>query len=136
METRIKSHCDSLDDLTFQNSMITCGQVGTFYSSTHFYSNTMTLRYSGHGQIQREGQGVRTPLEKSQKYRVSWQYWSRSPEKSQSYQTCIQFLAIIGTPAKRHSMAFRWWANDDPLKVIFWSLPPFINYKMSELDPL
>ena len=29
------------------------------------------------------------PPEKSQKYRVSLQYWSRSPEKSQSYQASI-----------------------------------------------
>ena len=27
-----------------------------------------------------EGQGVRNPPEKSQKYRVSYQYWSGSPE--------------------------------------------------------
>ena len=37
--------------------------------------------------------------EKSQKIRVSKQYWSRSPEKSQSYQASIQCWVIIGPPA-------------------------------------
>ena len=45
------------------------------------------------------GKEVRTPPEK---YRVSLQYWSGSPEKSQSYQARIQCWAIIGTPAKCH----------------------------------
>ena len=44
--------------------------------------------------IQRRGQGVRTPSEKSQKYRVSQQYWSGSPGKSQSCQSSIQCWAI------------------------------------------
>ena len=41
-----------------------------------------------HQRIQRGGggQGVQTPLpEKSQKHRISLQYWSGSPEESQSY---------------------------------------------------
>ena len=42
------------------------------------------------------------PSGKTQKYRLSKQYWSGSPEKSQSYQASIQCWAIIGTPAKRH----------------------------------
>ena len=41
------------------------------------------------------------------------QYWSRSPEKSQSCQASIQCWAIIGPPAKRHlngvSLAGRLW---------------------------
>ena len=48
------------------------------------------------------GQGVPTHPVKSQKYRVSQEYWSGSPEKPQSYQASIQFWAIIGTPAKHH----------------------------------
>ena len=46
------------------------------------------------------GTGGPDPTEKSQKYnyRVSWQYWSGSPETSLSYQTSIQFWAIIGPP--------------------------------------
>ena len=38
------------------------------------------------------GQEVSTPPEKSQKYRVSLQYWAGSPKKSQSYQASIQPL--------------------------------------------
>ena len=58
-----------------------------------FYVNSRGT--SGHGRIQRGGQGFRNPPEKSQKYRVSLQYWSGSPEKSQSYQASIQCWAII-----------------------------------------
>ena len=47
------------------------------------------------------GKGVQTP-ENSPKYRVSEQYWSGSPEKSQSYQASIQCWDIIGPSAKRH----------------------------------
>ena len=54
-----------------------------------------------HARIQRGDRGP-DPTEKSQNYRVSLQYWSGSPEKSQSYQASIPRSAIIGTPAKRH----------------------------------
>ena len=49
------------------------------------------------------GQGVRTPHppEKSQKYRVPYQYWSGSPLKPHSYQASIKCWATIGPPAKR-----------------------------------
>ena len=43
--------------------------------------------------------GPDPPPEKSQKIRISKQYWSRSPENSQSYQASIQCWAIIGPPA-------------------------------------
>ena len=43
-----------------------------------------------HVRIQSGEQGSGPPLKKSQKYRVSWQYCSRSPEKSQSYQASNQ----------------------------------------------
>ena len=45
-------------------------------------------------------------LKKLQKYSVSKQYWSESPEKSQSYQASIQYWVIIGPPAKRHLWRF------------------------------
>ena len=47
------------------------------------------------------GQGVQIPR-KFTKYRVSEQYWSGSPEKSQNYQASIQCWGIIGPPANRH----------------------------------
>ena len=63
----------------------------------------------------------------------------RIPYKSQRYQASIQWWAIIGMPAKRHSngvsLAGRWW----PILVAFqYSLHP-INWKkktLSVLDPL
>ena len=39
-------------------------------------------------------QGVRTPPEKSQKYRVSKQYWSGSPDKLQSYQATMSAFKV------------------------------------------
>ena len=49
------------------------------------------------------------PPEKSQKIRVSKQYWPRSPEKSQSYQASIQCWAIIGPPAFGITYWIRAW---------------------------
>ena len=46
------------------------------------------------------------------------------PLKNHSYQASIQCLAIIGTPAKRHLMAFRWRADGCPLIVILGSCLP------------
>ena len=75
--------------------------------------------------IQRGGGGeqdVPIPPEKSQKYRVFYQYMSRSHEKSQSYEASIQCWAIIGTPAKHYLKAFCWRTDDSPAY-------PFINLK-------
>ena len=48
------------------------------------------------------GTGGPDPPGKITKYRVSEQYWSGSPEKSQGNQANIQCWAINGTLAKRH----------------------------------
>ena len=58
------------------------------------------------------GQWVRTPPPpplKNHKNRVSKQYWSRYPEKSQSYQASIQCWAIIGPPASDITFWIRAW---------------------------
>ena len=62
--------------------------------------------------IQRwRGQGAGSP-EKSQSYRVSKQYWSRSSEQTQSYQASIQCWAIISPPVGRLMMArFKWYLD-------------------------
>ena len=71
----------------------------------------------------RGGQGVRTPL-KIAKNRIFYQYRSGSPEQSQSYQASIQCWAVIGTPAKRHLMAFSWRVDDArPAYSGTWILP-------------
>ena len=44
--------------------------------------------------------------------------------KNRGYQASIQCWAIIGTPAKRHLMAFRWRADDGPLIVVLGSAIP------------
>ena len=89
-----------------------------------------------HGRIQRggwgKGSGPPPPLKHHKKYRVSLQYWSGSPEKSQSFQ------ASICPPSKR------WWADDDPFKAVYGSsIPPSTKKKkkkkkktLSNLDPL
>ena len=55
------------------------------------------------------GQGVRTPLKNHKKLGFLKQYWSRSHEKSQSYQASIQCLAIIGPPASGITFWIRAW---------------------------
>ena len=75
------------------------------YVSAGFGKVLLALILGCHGRIQRWDRGSGPPpppLRKSQKIRVSKQYWSRSPEKSQSYQASIQCWAIISPPAKRH----------------------------------
>ena len=46
------------------------------------------------------------------------------PLRNHCYQASIQCWAIIGTPAKRHLMAFRWQADDVPLIVVLGSSLP------------
>ena len=83
-----------------------------------------------------EGTGSPDPAGKSQSYRVSQQYLdSGSPRKSRSYQASIQFLVIIGPPAKRHLngvlLAGRGWPTFSGI----W-IPSSTKKKLSELDSL
>ena len=58
------------------------------------------------------------------------------PLKNRSYQASIQCWAIIGTPAKRHLMAFRWRADDGPLIVVLGSsLPSSTKKKVVKVGP-
>ena len=52
--------------------------------------------------------------------------------KIHSYQTSIQCLAIIGTPAKRHLMAFRWRGDDGQLIVVLGSTLPSSTKKIGK----
>ena len=45
--------------------------------------------------------------------------WSGPRGTLLSYPASIRCLAIIGPPAKRHQMAFRWRADDDQLLVVY-----------------
>ena len=73
------------------------------------------------------GTGGPDPSEKLQKFRVSKQHLSRSPEKPHSYKASIQCLANIGPPAKRHlngvSLAGRLWPAYSGILI----LPPLIS---------
>ena len=70
-----------------------------------------------HVRFQRGGQGVRTPPpEKSQNTGFS-SNTGPDPLKNRSCEASILCLTFIGMPAKRHLMAFRWRADDGPLKV-------------------
>ena len=63
------------------------------------------------------GQGVRTPPPplKITKNRVSKQYWSRSPEKSQATKPAFN----VGPLSARQRKTFRWRADDGPSIVVF-----------------
>ena len=86
-------------------------------------------------------QGVQTPL-KNHKNIVFSSNTVLDPLKNRSYQASIQCWAIIGMPGKRHLMAFRWHADDGPLKVVLGSSLPSSTKKnknkktLSKLDPL
>ena len=72
------------------------------------------------------GSGPPPPPLKNQKNIASSSNTGPDSMKNRSYQDTIQCWAIIGTPAKRHLMAFCWWADDDPLGGTR-ILPPLIN---------
>ena len=79
-----------------------------------------------------EGGRVSRPRKKHNKYRVSSQYWSRTPEKPSQH-------SMLGhhQPASVQ-MAFRWRAHDVPLLVVF--RPSLLHYlkkkTLSDLDSL
>ena len=66
------------------------------------------------------GTGGPDPPEKSQKYRISEQYWSGSPKNRKATKP-----AFNGGPLARQqnaiSKAFRWWADGGPFLVAFRS---------------
>ena len=68
-------------------------------------------------------QGIWTPppppVEKFKNIGFPKQYWSGSPEKSQSYK-CTSPAFNVGPPAKRH-VAFRWQVVGGPLIAVFGS---------------
>ena len=54
------------------------------------------------------------PPEKSQKYRVSLQYWSPSPKIHKATKQAFNVGPSSAPQRNAISMAFRWWADDDP----------------------
>ena len=85
------------------------------------------------------GSWVPSPSKKSHSYMVSKQYWSGSPEKSQSYEDYDAILVHHRPDSKTPflngvSMADRWW----PVLAAFGSSLPSSTEKIKqkELDPL
>ena len=78
------------------------------YVPAGFGKVLLALILGCNGRIKRGNRGSGPP-ETSQKIRVSKQYWSRSLEKSQSYQASIQCWAIIGPPASDITFWIRAW---------------------------
>ena len=72
-----------------------------FEAVDRLQQKAVAVQLHGRTQKGRGGRGL-GPSEKSQKYRVSLQYWSGSPETSQRYQASIYCWNIIGPPTKRH----------------------------------
>ena len=68
---------------------------------------------------------------RSQSYRFPQVYWSALPWKSESYPPSIHCSAIIGPPAKRRQVAFRWRADDtcSPLTVGLFRYTGWLNQK-------
>ena len=85
-----------------------------------------------HVRIQRGGQGFRTPPENHKNIGFS-RNTGTDPLKNRSYQASIQCLAIISMPAKRHSMAFRWRADDGLLIVVLGSSLPSSTRKKNNV---
>ena len=95
----LRSTCTKKGFVVKMRSKVVCFDY--FLASGDLCRLLMDL-YKQHARIQMgEGAGDPTAI-KPQKYRISRQYWSGCPEKSQSYQTSFQCWAIIGPPAKRH----------------------------------
>ena len=91
-----------------------------------FLNKMMLLTRKGHPvhvRIQRGDRGSGPPL-KDHKNIVFSSIIGLDPLKNRSYQASIQCWAIIGMPAKRHLMAFRWRADDGPLIVVLGSSLP------------
>ena len=64
------------------------------------------------------GQGGMPP-EKSQKYRVSKQYWSGSPENHDTTNPAFNVWPSSARQRNAILMAFRWWADDGPFIAVF-----------------
>ena len=79
----------------------------------------VTIKFMWHVRIQMGGggQGVPIPLKNHKNIGCSGKT-GPDPLNNRSYQASFQCWAIIGTPAKRHLMAFRWQAYDGSLIVL------------------
>ena len=83
------------------------------------------------------GTGGPDPPEKSQKYRVSYQYRSGSPENHKAAKSAYNGGPLSARQRYAIEMAFRWRADDGPLMLVFGSSLPLSTKKnVKKLDPL
>ena len=71
-----------------------------------------------------EGPDTPPPSEKSQKYRVSWQYLYGSAENQKATKPAFNVGPSSARQRKAIPMGFHWRADDGPLIVIFGSSLP------------
>ena len=76
------------------------------------------------------------PPEKSQKYRVSLQYWSGSPENHKTTEPAFNVGPSSAHQRNAILMAFRWRANDGPIKAVFGlSIPHQLQKNVIKFGP-
>ena len=77
------------------------------------------------------------PPEKSQKYRVSLQYWSRSLKNHKDTKPAFTVGPSSARQRNTIEMVFRWEANDGPFIAVFGSsILPLTEKNVIKLDPL
>ena len=82
--------------------------------------------------------GWTLPPEKSQKYRVSYQYWSGSRENHKATKPALNVGPSLARQRSAISMAFHWRADEGPFIAVFVSSIPLSTKKerLSNLNPL
>ena len=74
-------------------------------------------------------QGVRTPLKNHKNIGF---LCNTGPDPLKNHKATKPAFNVGPSPVHQRnaiSMAFRWWVDDGPLIVVFWIIPPLINYK-------
>ena len=89
---------------------------GAFHRDQHSLFGEMHVRIQRGGGDRGSG-----PTLKNHKNIGFSSHTGPDPLNIHSYQDSIQCWTIVGTPAKRHLMAFCWWAEDGQLKVVLGS---------------
>ena len=79
------------------------------YVPAGFGKVLLALFFGCHRRIQRGERGSDPPENHKKLGFLAKQYWSRSPEKSQSYQASNQYWAVIGPLASGITFSIRAW---------------------------
>ena len=71
--------------------------------------------------------GPDTLPEKTHTQEYIWFLSNTGPDPLKNPKATIQYWVIIGTPAKRHLIAFRCRTDDGPAYDGIWILPPLVK---------